>query len=346
MATSPIREKVRLRVGGTQQGGFITGQNRRAPVLLFLHGGPGLPEYPLLHRYPTRIDEDFVVCWWDQRGAGLSYDRSIPRPVTEEQLITDAVEVTDYLRDRFGQEHIYLMAHSGGSHVGIQVAARAPDRFHAYVGMAQITRQLESEQLAWLYMRATFEERGNHRMVRKLDRFPIPQLGSVPDGYRGLRDTAMHSLGIGTTRQMRSVITGVFLPTLVNREYTIRERVDLWRGKWSATSRGLWHEMVAVDVTARVPRLDLPVYLLHGVHDLTVSYRLAREYCTDLDAPSKGFYSFAQSAHSPFIEEPDRTQEILRRDVLTGRTDLADGTLDAGARRTRGGSPRSRRPRR
>jgi hypothetical protein len=38
----------------------------------------------------------------------------------------------------------------------------------------------------------------------------------------------------------------------------------------------------------------------------------------------KGFYTFQQSAHTPFFEEPDKTRKIMRADVLTGSTRLAD----------------------
>jgi pimeloyl-ACP methyl ester carboxylesterase len=67
-----------------------------------------------------------------------------------------------------------------------------------------------------------------------------------------------------------------------------------------------------------------PAYFLHGIHDYTVNYSLARSYCDRLEAPLKGFYTFASSAHSPMFEEPDRMNRILREDVLTGSTGLAD----------------------
>ena len=324
MVMPTVREKVRLSIGGVTQGAFLRGPSTDAPVALFLHGGPGLPEFPLLRRYPSLLDQDVLVCWWEQRGAGLSYHRELRSGIAEEDLIADALEVTDHLRERFGQERIHLLAHSGGSHIGIQVAARSPERFLSYVGMAQITDQLASERLAWVFMRDEYARRGDRRMVRRLDAFPVPEMTTLPPAYRGLRDQAMHRLGIGTTHQMRSVITGIFLPTLVNRDYTLRERLDLWRGKWSPSSTALWDQIVATDVTARITRLAVPVHLLHGVHDLTVSYVLAREYFDRLVAPTKGFYTFEHSAHSPFIEEPERMQRILTHDVLHGRTDLAD----------------------
>lgn len=68
----------------------------------------------------------------------------------------------------------------------------------------------------------------------------------------------------------------------------------------------------------------MPVYFFHGIHDYTVSYPLAKSYFDDLEAPQKGFYTFANSAHSPMFEEPERMNEVLCRDVLLGGTSLAD----------------------
>ena len=83
--------------------------------------------------------------------------------MTLEQMIADTLAVTSYLRNRFGKDKIYLMGHSGGTFIGIQAAARAPDLYHAYVGVAQMSRQLESERLAYEYMLEQFRERGDGR---------------------------------------------------------------------------------------------------------------------------------------------------------------------------------------
>ena len=74
-----------------------------------------------------------------------------------------------YLRRRFGKEKIYLMGHSGGTFFGIMAAARMPELFHAYIGVAQMSYQLESEKLAYEYMVRRFREEGNADMVRKLE---------------------------------------------------------------------------------------------------------------------------------------------------------------------------------
>ncbi|MFI7743668.1 alpha/beta fold hydrolase [Kocuria rhizosphaericola] len=324
-AAAGLAEKIYLDVNGVRQGMFLRSRDAAQPVLLYLHGG--MPEYFLTERYPIVLENHFTVAWWEQRGTGLSYSPDIPpETITSEQLIADTFTVTDWLRDRFGTDKIYLMAHSGGTFFGLQAVARAPERYRAYIGMAQMADQLQSEVLAHQYMLRRFEELGDERMVRRLRKAPVTVTGGTPRAYLAIRDTAMHRLGVGTTRDMHSVLSGILWPSLRSPQYTPAEKVRLWRGKFSSGVSTLWQENLAIDLGETVTELAVPLHLLHGIHDYTCSYPLTREYFEKVQAPIKGFYSFHRSAHSPLFEEPERTQRILCDDVLGGTVSLADGT--------------------
>jgi pimeloyl-ACP methyl ester carboxylesterase len=317
-----ISEKIKVNIGGVEQGMFIKGRNARNPVLLYLHGG--MPDYFLTEHYPTGLDKDFTVVWWEQRGSGLSYSADVPpESVNPEQLVSDTIEVTNYLRKHFGQDKIYLMGHSGGTFIGIQAAARVPELYHAYIGVAQMSNQLESERLAYDYMLQRFKDDGNTKMVHRFEEAKVDHAVPLPDSYLKVRDVAMHALGVGTTHDMKSILTGLLLRSLLNREYTLSEKVNMWRGKIFSDGR-LWNTELSTDLTKKVTRLKVPVYFFDGVYDYTVSYSLARSYFERLDAPVKGFYTFKQSAHSPLFEEPEKTCKIMREDVLTGSKGLAD----------------------
>jgi pimeloyl-ACP methyl ester carboxylesterase len=318
-----LSEKIFVNINGTREGMFIQTKDFTHPVLLYLHGG--MPDYFLRQKYPTRLEDDFTVVWWEQRGSGISYSDDIPREtMTQEQMISDTLAVTEYLRKRFGQEKIYLMGHSGGSFIGIQAAAQKPQYYHAYLGVAQMSNQLASEKLAYDYMLAKFKADGNSDMVRKLEATPITMEGGIPKGYNLLRDVAMHSLGIGTTHDMDSVITGIMLPSFSSREYTFMEKVNMWRGKARAGISILLDRMLATDLSKQVPELAIPVYFFEGIYDYTCSYSVAKSYFENLKAPLKGFYTFENSAHSPFFEEPEKMQRILQTDILKGTNNLAD----------------------
>jgi pimeloyl-ACP methyl ester carboxylesterase len=321
--TGSISEKVFININGVKQGMFIQSKDATHPVLLYLHGG--LPEYFLTRQYPTGLEDYFTVVWWEQRGSGISFSTDIPQEtMTLEHMIADTLEVTKYLRHRFAKEKIYLMGHSGGTFIGIQAAERAPELYYAYIGVAQMSYQLKSERLAYEYMLKQFKENGNREMVRKLEKAPVTMTDCTPDAYLALRDKAMHSLGIGTTHNMNSVITGIFLPSLTSRDYTLTEKVNIWRAKSRSGVSPLWDTILATDLSKKVPELHLPVYFLEGIYDYTCSYSEAKSYFEKLKAPLKGFYTFEKSAHSPLFEQPEKMLHILLEDVLVGVNNLAD----------------------
>lgn len=319
-----ISEKTFITVNGVRQGMFIQSKDVTLPVLLILHGG--MPEYFLTDKYPTGLEDTFTLVWWEQRGSGISFSANIsPETMTAEQMTADTIEVTNYLRSRFQQDKIYLMGHSGGSFIGIQAAARAPELYEAYIGEAQMANQLLSEKLAYDEMLQQFRANGNSQMVRSLEAAPVTMEVGTPAAYRAVRDQAMHSLGIGTTHDMDSVITGILLPSWFSQNYTFVEKVNMWRGKAQAGISILWDTMIKTDLSQHVTEFQIPIYFFSGVYDYTCNYSLAKDYFEKIKAPVKGFYTFEQSAHSPVFEEPAKVQKIMREDVLTGTNHLADG---------------------
>jgi pimeloyl-ACP methyl ester carboxylesterase len=317
-----ISEKILVDINGAKQGMIIRGRDLDNPVLLYIPGG--MPDTFLNQRYPNDLEEVFTVAWWEPRGTGLSYSPDIPREtLTSEQMVADTLAVTNYLRQRFGKEKIYLMGHSGGTFFAIQAAANSPELYDAYIGMAQMSDQFRSEQLAYEYMLQEFKRNGDLRMVRKLEAAPVTA-DEIPTGYLAVRDTAMHSLGIGTMHNMRSVERDLFLESFKYRSYTLKEKINFWRAKFSSGVSSLWKENTSTDLSQTVPELEIPVYFLEGIYDYTCSYTEAKAYFDKLHAPVKGFYTFDHSAHSPLFEEPEKTLQILRQDVLNGTDRLAD----------------------
>jgi pimeloyl-ACP methyl ester carboxylesterase len=325
-----VSEKIWVDIGGVRQGMFIRGRSDKNPVLLFVHGGPGMPEYFLAEKSDAALEDQFTVCYWEQRGAGLSYENGMSgASITADRLIEDTIEVSRYLFERFGRQKIYLMAHSWGSFLGIQAAAKAPELYRAYIGVAQVTDTAESERLAYARMLELFEANGNRGMVQKLKAWDVPNTrpdtALIPYFKSMLRDEAMHMLGVGTMRDMDSVVTGVFIPSLRSRAYTLPEKITLWRAKaFLRSETNLLQALFTTRIRDTVPELTIPAYILFGKYDLTVNPNLAKEYLNALKAPLKGFYTFTNSAHSPMFEEPERFIEIMKRDVLEGKTSLAD----------------------
>lgn len=318
-----ISEKIFLDINGSKQGMFIKGKNLDNPVILYLHGG--MPDYFLTEKYPTQLEDNFTMVWWEQRNCGISYSSgSSQNAVTIEQLVDDTIVLTKYLLERFNKKKIYLMGHSGGTFLGVYVIDKAPELYEAYIGIAQMSDQLQSEKLAYDYMLNKYREMNNQKMIRQFENYNFDDSQNIPEEYLKIRDAAMHKLGIGTMRNMKNIVTDLFLPSLFFSEYTLSEKFNLWYGKSKSGISQNWETMTRTNLIETKNDIKLPVYFFHGLYDYTCSYELAKKFFDKIKAPIKGFYTFDKSAHSPLFEEPEKMNRILINDVLNLKADLAD----------------------
>lgn len=311
-----ISEKCYLEVEGADLGMVLLAKDTTNPVLLVCGGGPGIPEYLLEAMYPTGLADEFVVCYLDYRGAGLSYSADIePDTLTTGRYVADILAVTNYLRERFSQDKIYILGHSFGTYAGIRTVQQHPEYYHAYIAMSQNCSQKESEYRAYDYMKEQYEKLGNTKMAEKFGKYPIQESETAYQQYfsSSLRDTAMHELGVGTTRDMSSVITGIFFPSLRCRSYTRQERINIWRGKALTAQAPVVAEGICFNAFEEVPSLEIPVYFFAGKYDYTCNYDLQKEYYEQIQAPEKEFYTFENAAHSPLFEEPEKAVQILKK---------------------------------
>lgn len=134
-AAQGVAEEGFVAINGLEQWISVRGESADAPVLLFLHGGPGEAMSPFVSLFAP-WEREFTVALWDQRGAGKTFGRDATGQgeVTLDQLADDDVELAEYLRLRFGKEKIVLVGQSWGSILGWSAIRSRPELFHAYVG--------------------------------------------------------------------------------------------------------------------------------------------------------------------------------------------------------------------
>jgi pimeloyl-ACP methyl ester carboxylesterase len=307
-------EKTYIEIGGIKQGFFIRSENPENPIVLFLHGGPGDPELPFIIYFELseRLEKYFTVCYWDQRGSGMSFNSLIgPKTMTVEQMIEDTRQLTEYLQQRFGHKKIYLMGHSWGSYLGIKTIEKYPDYYFAYIGIGQVANDLESEKLAYDYMLKHAMETNDNRAVKKLkkidkDSSDFPQLKYIMT----TRSLLMNKYGIGIMRKNCSTIS-LLKSLLFFKGYTFSEKINFARGSLFSLKH-LFDKTVTDNLFESSITFQVPIFIMHGKWDYQVSYTLAREWFDKIVAPQKMFFSFDNSAHSPNMEEPEKFVQIVR----------------------------------
>src|SRR4249920_3778935 len=85
-----IAEIARVELGGLEQWTMIRGADVGNPLLIMLHGGPGMPETALIRHFNRALEEQYTVVYWEQRGAGKSFSPRTPKEtMTIDRFVND-----------------------------------------------------------------------------------------------------------------------------------------------------------------------------------------------------------------------------------------------------------------
>jgi proline iminopeptidase len=313
-----IEELKAIPIGGIQQWISVRGRSRDNPILLFIHGGPASTDIPVTWAFQSPWEDYFTVVQWDQRGAGKTYaanDPAIVGPtIRKERMIADAEEVVQYLRTTYGQHKVFVLGHSWGSVVGLELARRQPQWLHAYIGMGQIVKPVEAERLGYEFTLRAAEAAQNATALAELRSIaPYPKAdGSTP--IDALNVQRKWSVFFGGLTHGRSKFNWYSDATLLSPDYSPAEVAAIDKGSALSLPR-LWAEIMKVDFTS-TRQFKCPIVIFNGRYDETTSAALAARWFETIEAPNKRHVWFENSAHMMHMEEPGRVLVHLVNDVL------------------------------
>jgi pimeloyl-ACP methyl ester carboxylesterase len=299
-----VAELATVSIGGHDQAMMIRGRSVDNPVLLYLTGGPGGTDLGAMRR-DVALEQDFTVVVWDQRGAGKSYAALDPTDTfTLGQLVADTVEVTNYLRNRFGEDRIYLVGQSWGSTLGVLAVQRRPELYHAFVGVGQMVSQRETDILFWEDTLAWAEETGNTGIAETLRTNgppPYDNLNHYDPVISHEHDWNVYP-EFDSNNEMPAIL---FVP-----EYSFMDRVNAFRA-FLDTNGTLYPQLQDLDFRRDVSRLEVPVYMVLGEHEARGRAVLAEEWFEMLEAPSKQSVVFEGSGHRAHFDEPVEFAKLM-----------------------------------
>jgi proline iminopeptidase len=316
-APDAVKDEKFVPIGGIEQWISVRGRHRDAPILLFLHGGPGFTSIPNSYLYTAEWQEYFTVVQWDQRGAGKTFGRNPglqPTSLSIVRAVQDAEEVAAYIRKEYGRRKIVLMGHSWGSILGMKLAQMHPDWFYAYVGVGQATDARASEEMGYRATLAAAVAANDLEAIRDLKEiapYPNPTDPAADLAHLGRERKWLAKYGGAVWRNTEAAVdaAGTISPDYSAEDWKNRDRgLDL-------NLAGLWGDITKVNLFS-IKRIDCPVILFEGRHDLNVNAVLAERWFQHLQAPLKKLIWFEDSAHGVFDEEPGKTLVTLQSEVL------------------------------
>lgn len=308
-----IAELTSVETGGKDLGLMLRGTNTENPVLLFLAGGPGGSELGAMRNHLSALEESFVVATLDQRGTGTSYpDLDPASTLTLESYISDAIAVTNYLRDRFNERRIYLVGQSGGTIHGVLAVQAAPTLYHAFIGTGQMVSPLETDRIFYEDTLAWARSHGDTALVDELQRIGPPPYEDMLDYETALS----HEYQVYPyDRTGNSEGEGGFSENFLVPEYTLTDQIHLLAG-FMDTFAIIYPQLQGIDFRNTATRLEVPVYFVQGAHEARGRAEPFQEWFEILDAPSKAVIKLDNSGHRPLFEQPREFVDYMNNTVL------------------------------
>ena len=254
LASPGIASLEQLTLGGIDQWILVRGEDRESPVLLFLHGGPGMPAMYLAHAFQRPLEKDFVVVHWDRRGAGKTYTESLqPQDLRVGSLLSDTRELVDHLRQRFDERRIYLVGHSFGSYLGTLFAQRHPELLHAFVGVGQVVDEEAALEIQERFIREEARRRGNTEAIEQIESRGV----GAYENWLFEFGAELHE----STSMWPLVWTGIKAP-----EYSLSDVMKVPKGS-GFSSRYMEYDVTEGPLIEAVTELEVPVWFFMGEHE-------------------------------------------------------------------------------
>ena len=308
-----------ITLGGLKQWIFIRGEDKKNPVLIFLHGGPGVPLMSMAssRKFDAELIKHFTVVHWDQRGAGKSYYNDISADsMTIDRFVEDCNELIDYIQNRFSTQKVFLVGHSWGSVIGIKTVYKYPEKIHAYVGVGQIISDYEQQKVSYDFVVEEAEKSGDVKVQNAIKAIGPPPYNAP--GKISEKDEYVFQYGgiaHGGIKQIMILMSNF----LTSPEYSLSEGFRSFGSKGYESSMSvMWEEIKNINLTKEMHSIMVPMYFFEGKYDMATPTVIVEDFYANLDLDakkSKKLVIFENTAHFPMIEK-EKYENLLINTVL------------------------------
>ncbi|WP_096087787.1 alpha/beta fold hydrolase [Agaribacterium haliotis] len=321
--TTGVNESGYVQIGGIKQWITIKGENCLNPIVLLLHGGPGNPLSLYHESLFQNWESEFTIVHWDQRGSGKTYeanqelgeltiDRLENTKLDTDLLVSDGLEVTDYIRKKFKREKIIISGTSWGSVLAVKMAFTAPDRYLFYVGLSQLVNYQKNMKESYDLVKSTAIEKQDQAAIDILNSIGAPPWTS-PRSFGKLRRIIRAYENDVVSKHPEFIIDKQYLSEKTRAAYFAGEEFSFV--KFVGLSGDGMAQKVALDECCA--EFKIPIYIIQGEKDLLTTPKVTKEFFDRIKAPSKEYVQLRQSGHDPNVSMLDKQLDILNAGIKT-----------------------------
>lgn len=310
-------------IGGIHQYLLIQSENINNPVLLILHGGPGLPipgtssrsrDY-VIATNTKELVKHYTVVFWDQRGSGKTFNKQeIRDSLNIDQFVSDANEVVQFLKIKFNKQKIYVAGYSWGTIIGLRLVDENPSDYYAYIGISQIINWVQNDVLCLEWTLDKAKKHGNNKAIKELQQCGNPpyiksvKQWSTLRKWMGRYNSMVYSYQDVKHPGMKMAMSII----LRSPDYSIIDIFNTIRGFQRSYTQTLIEDFAKIDYKGTIRRLEIPVFFIHGKKDVHIFGDLVEDYFNELEAPAgKQIFWLDKSSHMFHPEDAKEIEHIL-----------------------------------
>ena len=307
----------KLKINNSEQWVLVRGKNANAPLILHVQAGPGMPIIPeadtmekLLH-----LENNYLIAYWDQRGCGKSFNKNIdPKTISFSQLTDDIIECTKYLLKKYNKNKAILIGYSIGATISLMAAIRDTEIFSQLFLVGIDIDIPTANKYALEFAMAKAKEKNNSKLIKKvieLEQKPIIETKIFQERAKLLTNLG----GIKTGSNYNQLLISTIKNMIFSKYYSFKDIPKTIKGM-ELCQNALLPELDTLNLFDKIKSVQVPVHFIQGKLDGIAPYQTAVVFYEYLQAGTKTFTVFENSAHMPQYEEPEKFVKLLDEKIF------------------------------
>lgn len=282
--------------------------NPELPVLLFIHGGPGMSESTFSYAFQEGISDLYTVVHWDQRGAGKTLSKNKNIYPTMDELLDDFLQVVKYLKAKYFKEKIVILGHSFGSILATLFVLKHPEDVLYYIGAGQAISILENEKIGYEKLKELIVKADNKKDLKKLRK-----IGDYPENnYNKPMIKKIQNIRILQGKYKIGMDFIPILKTLLRSPiFQISDIISIVKGM--SNNKRIWEYLFSNSLYDETLDYEIPIYYIIGERDFQAPNTIAKSYFNKINAPYKEIFTIEDAGHFMMLDKPESFAEAMSK---------------------------------
>lgn len=299
-------------INGIKQYVQIRGADRKNPLVLFLHGGPGGSLAGYCHIQQAGLEDRFTVVNWDQRNTCKTYfankdkAKEIAATGTMDDFVQDIDEIVAYLHTVYDFEKLILMGFSWGTAIGSEYAARHPENLLCYISVGQLTNYRDNVLFNCKKMLGLVEKgsKDELKIKKMIETFPLE-----PVWNNELFKCMKYYIPLSVKYIAKHIRRMTWSDILGSPFMSFKEKLNCLIMNYSLHTKAC-ETMISYDFRNNM-KYDVPVFFVFGEEETICNPELVEECFDDISAPEKKLEIIPKAAHMCFFDQPDTFLSLM-----------------------------------